>query len=169
MLSPLVGRTSEDPSLNPDYSCPLIFSHVLLLPMSHLIISFFSYGLLSHASFEQFSKVPLKTVRHPKTKKKTEHLFFHRTGPFFSTFQDYMKALGVTYHFLSKPLIEMAKCHLDPKKPSICHSVCRSHPRVVWVGETFTDVFFGRIFVGDIKCRVITKVEKMIKNGRTHL
>lgn len=32
-----------------------------------------------------------------------------------------MKALGVTYHFLSKPLIEMAKCHLDPKKPSICH------------------------------------------------
>ena len=32
-----------------------------------------------------------------------------------------MKALGVTYHFLSKPLIEMAKCHLDPKKPSICY------------------------------------------------
>ena len=36
--------------------------------------------------------------------------------------EDYLKALGVTYHFLSKPLIEMAKCHLDPKKPSICHS-----------------------------------------------
>ena len=33
---------------------------------------------------------------------------------------DYMKALGVKYHMLSKPLIQMAKCHLDPKKPSIC-------------------------------------------------
>ncbi|CAE7627898.1 ttcA [Symbiodinium sp. CCMP2456] len=38
---------------------------------------------------------------------------------------DYMKALGVTYHFLSKPLIEMAKCHLDPKKPSICSFCAR--------------------------------------------
>jgi len=33
---------------------------------------------------------------------------------------EYMKALGVKYHFLSKPLIEMAKKCLDPKKPSIC-------------------------------------------------
>ena len=41
---------------------------------------------------------------------------------FGSAFEDYLKALGVTYHFLSKPLIEMAKCHLDPKKPSICTS-----------------------------------------------
>ncbi|CAJ1331067.1 unnamed protein product [Effrenium voratum] len=38
---------------------------------------------------------------------------------------DYLKALGVTYHFLSKPLIEMAKCHLDPKKPSICSFCAR--------------------------------------------
>ena len=40
--------------------------------------------------------------------------------------KDYLKALKVTYHFLSKPLIEMAKCHLDPKKPSICCSAARS-------------------------------------------
>lgn len=38
---------------------------------------------------------------------------------------EYMKALGVEYHFLSKPLIEMAKCHLDPKKPSICSFCAR--------------------------------------------
>ncbi|CAE7243491.1 ttcA [Symbiodinium natans] len=38
---------------------------------------------------------------------------------------EYMGALGVTYHFLSKPLIEMAKCHLDPKKPSICSFCAR--------------------------------------------
>merc|ERR1712060_326274 len=35
------------------------------------------------------------------------------------------KALGVDYHFLSKPLIEMAKCHLDPKKPSLCSFCAR--------------------------------------------
>lgn len=33
---------------------------------------------------------------------------------------DYMKALGVKYHMLSQPIIEMAKTHLDPKKPSLC-------------------------------------------------
>jgi len=38
---------------------------------------------------------------------------------------EYMKELGVTYHFLSKPLIELAKCHLDPKKPSICSFCAR--------------------------------------------
>jgi len=38
---------------------------------------------------------------------------------------DYMKELGVEYHFLSKPLIELAKCHLDPKKPSICSFCAR--------------------------------------------
>ncbi|CAE7580786.1 ttcA [Symbiodinium pilosum] len=38
---------------------------------------------------------------------------------------EYMKALQVPYHFLSKPLIEMAKCHLDPKKPSICSFCAR--------------------------------------------
>merc|ERR1712190_494431 len=38
---------------------------------------------------------------------------------------DYMQALGVTYHFLSKPLIEMAKGSLDPKKPSICSFCAR--------------------------------------------
>merc|ERR1711948_59443 len=38
---------------------------------------------------------------------------------------DYMQALGVPYHFLSKPLIEMAKTHLDPKKPSICSFCAR--------------------------------------------
>eukprot|EP00929_Paragymnodinium_shiwhaense_P069063 TRINITY_DN34842_c0_g1_i1.p1 TRINITY_DN34842_c0_g1~~TRINITY_DN34842_c0_g1_i1.p1 ORF type:complete len:1196 (-),score=255.17 TRINITY_DN34842_c0_g1_i1:377-3964(-) len=38
---------------------------------------------------------------------------------------EYMEALGVPYHFLSKPLIEMAKCHLDPKKPSICSFCAR--------------------------------------------
>mmetsp|Transcript_4212 Transcript_4212/g.9386 ORF Transcript_4212/g.9386 Transcript_4212/m.9386 type:complete len:472 (+) Transcript_4212:125-1540(+) len=38
---------------------------------------------------------------------------------------DYMKALGVRYHFLCKPLIEMAKKHLDPKKPSICSFCAR--------------------------------------------
>eukprot|EP00930_Biecheleria_cincta_P069297 TRINITY_DN57050_c0_g1_i1.p1 TRINITY_DN57050_c0_g1~~TRINITY_DN57050_c0_g1_i1.p1 ORF type:complete len:1174 (-),score=141.77 TRINITY_DN57050_c0_g1_i1:75-3563(-) len=38
---------------------------------------------------------------------------------------EYMKALDVEYHFLSKPLIEMAKCHLDPKKPSICSFCAR--------------------------------------------
>eukprot|EP00397_Hematodinium_sp_SG-2012_P006340 GEMP01006370.1.p1 GENE.GEMP01006370.1~~GEMP01006370.1.p1 ORF type:complete len:635 (+),score=179.06 GEMP01006370.1:1221-3125(+) len=32
----------------------------------------------------------------------------------------YMEAMGVKYHFLSKPLIEMAKKHINPKKPSIC-------------------------------------------------
>jgi len=32
----------------------------------------------------------------------------------------YMKALGVEYHVLSKPIIEMAKVHMDPKKASIC-------------------------------------------------
>merc|ERR1719160_596018 len=31
-----------------------------------------------------------------------------------------MKALGVKYHMLSQPIIEMAKTHLDPKKPSLC-------------------------------------------------
>lgn len=38
---------------------------------------------------------------------------------------DYMEALGVKYHFLCKPLIEMAKAHLDPKKPSICSFCAR--------------------------------------------
>merc|ERR1719506_3692712 len=38
---------------------------------------------------------------------------------------DYMEALGVKYHFLCKPLIEMAKKHLDPKKPSICSFCAR--------------------------------------------
>jgi len=38
---------------------------------------------------------------------------------------EYMAALGVPYHFLSKPLIELAKCHLDPKKPSICSFCAR--------------------------------------------
>lgn len=32
----------------------------------------------------------------------------------------YMEALGVEYHMLSKPIIEMAKTHIDPKRPSIC-------------------------------------------------
>jgi len=32
----------------------------------------------------------------------------------------YLKAMGVEYHMLSKPIIEMAKVHIDPKKPSIC-------------------------------------------------
>merc|ERR1711988_1481784 len=39
---------------------------------------------------------------------------------------DYMDALGVRYHFLCKPLIEMAKRHLDPKKPSICSFCART-------------------------------------------
>jgi len=38
---------------------------------------------------------------------------------------DYMEALGVPYYFLSKPLIQMAKDHLDPKKPSICSFCAR--------------------------------------------
>merc|ERR1712151_1423761 len=38
---------------------------------------------------------------------------------------EYMRALGVEYHFLSKPLIQMAKDHLDPKKPSICSFCAR--------------------------------------------
>ena len=33
---------------------------------------------------------------------------------------DYMKELNIPYHMLCKPLIEMAKKHLNPKKPSIC-------------------------------------------------
>ncbi|KAF4652618.1 hypothetical protein FOL47_010996, partial [Perkinsus chesapeaki] len=37
----------------------------------------------------------------------------------------YMEALGVEYHFLSKPLIEMAKNSLDPKKPSLCSFCAR--------------------------------------------
>lgn len=32
----------------------------------------------------------------------------------------YLKAMGVQYHMLSKPIIEMAKVHLDPKRPSLC-------------------------------------------------
>lgn len=32
----------------------------------------------------------------------------------------YMKALGVKYHMLSQPIIDMAKTHIDPKKPSLC-------------------------------------------------
>lgn len=32
----------------------------------------------------------------------------------------YLKALGVEYHMLSKPIIEMAKAHMDPKRPSLC-------------------------------------------------
>lgn len=32
----------------------------------------------------------------------------------------YLEALGVEYHMLSKPIIEMAKTHIDPKRPSIC-------------------------------------------------
>ena len=51
--------------------------------------------------------------------------------------QDYMKALGVTYHFLSKPLIEMAKCHLDPKKPSICRSAVLGVEAIHVVGFFF--------------------------------
>mmetsp|Transcript_35163 Transcript_35163/g.80511 ORF Transcript_35163/g.80511 Transcript_35163/m.80511 type:complete len:1137 (-) Transcript_35163:63-3473(-) len=38
---------------------------------------------------------------------------------------EYMSALGVPYYFLCKPLIELAKCHLDPKKPSICSFCAR--------------------------------------------
>jgi tRNA(Ile)-lysidine synthase TilS/MesJ len=38
---------------------------------------------------------------------------------------DYMEAIGVRYHFLSKPLIDLAKVHLDPKKPSICSFCAR--------------------------------------------
>jgi len=38
---------------------------------------------------------------------------------------DYMEALGVPYHFVSKPLIQMAKDHIDPKKPSICSFCAR--------------------------------------------
>jgi len=33
---------------------------------------------------------------------------------------DYLKAVDVTFHLLRKPLIEMAKNHMDPKKQSIC-------------------------------------------------
>lgn len=33
---------------------------------------------------------------------------------------EYMEALGVKYHFLCKPIIDIAKKHLDPKKPSLC-------------------------------------------------
>jgi tRNA(Ile)-lysidine synthase TilS/MesJ len=33
---------------------------------------------------------------------------------------DYMAELGVQYHMLSKPIIEMAKEHMNPKRPSIC-------------------------------------------------
>jgi len=32
----------------------------------------------------------------------------------------YLEALGVKYHMLSKPIIEMAKVHMDPKRPSLC-------------------------------------------------
>jgi len=32
----------------------------------------------------------------------------------------YLKELGVEYHMLSKPIIEMAKTHMDPKRPSLC-------------------------------------------------
>lgn len=32
----------------------------------------------------------------------------------------YLKALDVEYHMLSKPIIEMAKKHMDPKRPSLC-------------------------------------------------
>jgi len=32
----------------------------------------------------------------------------------------YLEALGVKYHMLSKPIIEMAKTHMDPKRPSLC-------------------------------------------------
>merc|ERR1712232_44023 len=38
---------------------------------------------------------------------------------------EYMNALGVKYHFLSKPLIDMAKDCIDPKKPSICSFCAR--------------------------------------------
>ena len=31
-----------------------------------------------------------------------------------------MQQLGVQYHFLSKPIIEMAKTSMDPKRPSLC-------------------------------------------------
>merc|ERR1719468_694020 len=34
--------------------------------------------------------------------------------------REYLEALGVEYHVLQKPLIEMAKTCIDPKKPSIC-------------------------------------------------
>ena len=32
----------------------------------------------------------------------------------------YLAELGVTYHYLSKPIIEMAKTHMDRKRPSLC-------------------------------------------------
>lgn len=32
----------------------------------------------------------------------------------------YMEALKVPFHFLSKPIIEMAREHMDPKRPSLC-------------------------------------------------
>ena len=71
-----------------------------------------------------------------------------------------MKALGVTYHFLSKPLIEMAKCHLDPKKPSICDSAGVGWFGVVGLGNRrFTGFPLEILIFGD-KCRVITIVEE---------
>ena len=33
---------------------------------------------------------------------------------------EYMQSLGVQYHMLSEPIMELAKVHLDPKKQSIC-------------------------------------------------
>ncbi|CAD7946974.1 unnamed protein product [Amoebophrya sp. A25] len=42
-----------------------------------------------------------------------------------SPLKEYLKALNVEYHFLSKPLIEMAKELMNPKKPSICSFCAR--------------------------------------------
>ncbi|CAD7938980.1 unnamed protein product [Amoebophrya sp. A120] len=42
-----------------------------------------------------------------------------------SPLRDYLKALNVEYHVLSKPLIELAKVAMNPKKPSICSFCAR--------------------------------------------
>eukprot|EP00392_Amoebophrya_sp_AT5.2_P002957 g2962.t1 len=42
-----------------------------------------------------------------------------------SPLKEYLHALNVRYHFLSKPLIELAKQHMNPKKVSICSFCAR--------------------------------------------